>query len=61
MTRPQIRAATKDSHFTVLGFTAATGEPVMCAIIFASKELATARVLGYNASAKWQGEDHEET
>ncbi len=27
--RPQIKAATKDSHFTVLGFTAGTGEPVM--------------------------------
>ena len=60
MARPQIRAATKDSHFTVLGFTAATGEPVMCAIIFAAKELATAWVLGYDASAEWQGKDHEE-
>jgi hypothetical protein len=40
---PQIRAVTKDSHFTVLGFTAVTGEPVlMCAIIFAAKELAAA-------------------
>jgi hypothetical protein len=35
--RPQQRAATKDAHFTVLGFTAASGEPVMCAIIFAAK------------------------
>ena len=39
---PQIRAATKDSHFTVLGFTAATGEPVMCAIKFALEESAAA-------------------
>ena len=60
MARPQIRAATKDSHYTVLRFAAATGEPVMCAIIFAAKEFATAWVLGYDASAKWQGEDHEE-
>ncbi len=49
--RPQIRAATKDSHFTVLGFTAATGEPIMCAIIFAADKFAAAWVLGYNASA----------
>jgi hypothetical protein len=52
--RPQIRAATKDSHFTVLGFTAATGEPVMCAIIFA------AWVLGYDASAEWQGDEDDD-
>ena len=35
--RPQTRAATKDLHFSVLGFTAATGIPLMCAIIFAAK------------------------
>jgi hypothetical protein len=35
--RPQNRAATKDAHFTVLGFTATSGEPVMCALIFAAK------------------------
>jgi hypothetical protein len=40
--RPQIKAATKDSHFTVLGFTAATGEPVMCAIIFLQRKCAAA-------------------
>ena len=37
--RPQVKAATKESHFTVLGFTAATGKPVMCAIIFSAKEM----------------------
>jgi hypothetical protein len=37
--RPQQRAATKDSHFTVLGFTAADGNPLMCAIFFATKSL----------------------
>ena len=45
----QIRAATKDSHSRDLGFTAATGEPVMFAINFAAKELTTAWVLGCNA------------
>jgi hypothetical protein len=55
--RPQIKAATKDSHFTVLGFTAATGEPVMCAIIFSAKEMCRSWVLGLNASAPWEGDD----
>ncbi len=31
--RPQQRSATKDTHFTVLRFTAADGSPVMCTII----------------------------
>jgi hypothetical protein len=35
--RPQQRAATKDAHFTVLGFMAASEEAVMCAVIFAAK------------------------
>ena len=55
--RPQIKAATKDSHFTVLGFTAATGEPVMCAVIFAAKELRNDWVLGYNGCAPWIGNE----
>ena len=33
--QPQIRASTKDTHFTVLGFTAAKGNTVLSAIIFA--------------------------
>jgi hypothetical protein len=35
--RPQERA--KDAHFTMLGYTTASGEAVMCSIIFAAKEL----------------------
>ncbi|KAI2492615.1 hypothetical protein MHU86_21929 [Fragilaria crotonensis] len=54
--RPQIKAATKDSHFTVMGFTAATGEPVMCAIIFEAMKMCPSWVLGLNASAPWIGE-----
>jgi hypothetical protein len=56
--RPQIKASTKDSHFTVLGFTAATGEPVMCAIIFSAKEMCESWVLGFNALAPWVGDDN---
>ena len=57
--RPQVKAATKDSHFTVLGFTAATGEPVMCAIIFAAQTMCESWVLGFNASATWIGGDDD--
>ena len=55
--RPHTRAATKDSHFTVLGFTAATGIPLMCAIIFAAKELDANWVLGLDPTAEWIGND----
>lgn len=57
--RPQACAATKDSHFTVLGFTTATGHPLMCAIIFAAKELEYSWALGFDANAKWSG-DHKD-
>lgn len=58
--RPQIRAATKDSHFTVLGFTATTGQPLMCAIIFDAKELLSERwVLGFDRSALWYGGEND--
>mmetsp|Transcript_1965 Transcript_1965/g.2674 ORF Transcript_1965/g.2674 Transcript_1965/m.2674 type:complete len:192 (-) Transcript_1965:606-1181(-) len=32
-------ASVADTHFTVLGFTAGTGEPIMCAVIFAGTEI----------------------
>jgi hypothetical protein len=35
--QPQQCATMKVAHFTVLGFTAANGVPLMCAIIFAAK------------------------
>ena len=56
-TRPQIRVTTKDSHFTVLGFTTALGVPVMCSIIFAAKELHESWVLGFDATADWIGDE----
>ena len=57
--RPQACAATEDSHFTVLGFTTATGHPLMCSIIFAAKELEYSWPLGFDANAKWSG-DHDD-
>jgi hypothetical protein len=54
--RPQQRAATKDAHFTVLGFTAASGEPVMCAVIFAAKTFRDEWRTGFDPFAAWVGE-----
>jgi hypothetical protein len=36
-TTPKQMVSTSDKHFTVLGLTASTGEPVLCVIIFASE------------------------
>ena len=57
--RPQVKASTKDSHFTVLGFTAATGKAVMCAIIFSAIEMCESWVLGCNSSAPWVGNEND--
>jgi hypothetical protein len=57
--RPQQRAATKDTHFTVLGFTAATGDPVMCTIIFAAKTMQEQWRLGFDPFAEWVGEEND--
>jgi hypothetical protein len=57
--QPQMRAATKDSHFTVLGFTTATGVPSMRSVIFSAKELDQKWVLGFDATAPWVGEDDD--
>jgi len=55
--RPQIKAACKDTHFTMLGFTAASSEPVMCAVIFATKELDPTWVLGLDPFSPWVSSD----
>lgn len=53
--RPQQRSNTKDAHFTVLGFTAASGEAIMCAIIFAAKEMDPLLVHGLDPFTEWEG------
>jgi hypothetical protein len=55
--RPQLQAATKDAHFNVLGFTTATGMPLMCCVIFAAKELEGSWVLGFDSNAAWVGDE----
>jgi len=40
-----------------LGFTTATGVPLMCSIIFSAKELDEKWVFGFDASAPWAVDD----
>ena len=54
----EITTATSEAHFTVLGFTAATGEPVMCAIFFAGSELTQELQFGIDIRAPMvEGDD----
>ena len=46
--RAQVRNSFKDNHFNVLGFTAADGRPIMCAIIIAASKLKVTYVMGLN-------------
>jgi len=55
----QIYSTTKDSHFTVLGFTAASSEPVMCTITFAVKDLDPAWVMGLDPFCLWAAHDDD--
>jgi hypothetical protein len=57
--RALMRCNTKDAHFSVLGFTAATGEPIMCAIIFAAKQLDPLWITGLDPFAAWEGGERE--
>jgi hypothetical protein len=46
--RAKVRNLFKDNHFTFFGFTAAKGDPVMCAIIIAASKLKVTDVTGVN-------------
>jgi hypothetical protein len=54
--RPQQRASMKDAHFTFLGFTAASREPVMCIIIFTGKAMRNDGKTGFDPLVKWIGD-----
>ena len=41
-----------------MGFTCATGEPLMCALIFSGKELEDEWVLGHDPFVEWFGGDN---
>ena len=54
----EVTAATSVACFTVLGFTAATQEPVMCATMFAASEMTQEHQLGINTWAPMaEGDD----
>jgi hypothetical protein len=46
----------RDAHFTVLDLTAASGEPVMCTIIFAAKSMHDDWRTGFDPLVEWVGE-----
>jgi len=50
-TEPRNACSTSDAHWTTLGFTAGNGEPVLCAIIFASETLSAEERLGIDIFA----------
>ncbi len=56
---PRERATTNDTHFTVLGFTAATGEPIMCAIIVEGKTIKPEVVTGLDVFATKIGDEKD--
>lgn len=56
-TVPKESASTNSTHFTLLGFTAATGEPVMCAVIIAAKTLRPEVITGLDIFAPKEGNE----
>jgi hypothetical protein len=52
-------ATTNSNHFTVLGFTAATGEAIMCAIIVAGKTIKPEVITGLDAFASKIGNESD--
>jgi hypothetical protein len=50
-------ATTNNNHFTILGFTAATGEPVMCAIVVSGKTMKPEVITGLDVFATKNGEE----
>jgi hypothetical protein len=55
--RPQQQANMKDAHFTILGFTSETGQPLLCSIIFACKELEPMMIQGLDPFTTWERND----
>jgi hypothetical protein len=50
--RAQVKNSFKDNHFTVVGFMAADGRAVMCAIIITASKLKVTDVTGFNPLSK---------
>jgi hypothetical protein len=56
---PRESATTNNHHFTVLGFTAATGEAIMCAIIVSGKSLKPEVVTGIDVFSEKIGDESD--
>jgi hypothetical protein len=59
--RSQVRTSFKDNHFTVLGFTAGTGNAVICAIVIAASKLKVTDVTGLNPLSEDCGDYDKES
>ena len=59
-TVPKESATTNDNHFTVLGFTSASGEPIMCGIIIEGSKIRSDIVTGMDIFAKKIGEESDD-
>lgn len=49
--KAKVAVSTADAHYTVLGFTSGTGEPIMCAVIFSATEMTSDMQLGVDITA----------
>lgn len=58
---PQIKISTRDTHYTTMGLTVLTGDPVMCVVIFTGKKTNTLCETGLELSAETFGspDDHD--
>jgi hypothetical protein len=57
---PKESATTNDNHFTILGFTSATGEPVMCGVIIEGSKIQSGIVTDMDIFAQKNGDELDE-
>ncbi len=55
-TKANIKSSTNGGRFTLIGLTAASGDAVMCIIIFAAEELTYGQQMGHNIQANFEEE-----
>ena len=53
---PQLKSNAKDKHYTVLGLTALSGDPVMCVVIFAGTRENRLWETGIDSFAETEGD-----
>ena len=57
---PKEKCTTNDKHWTLLGLTAFTGQPVMCIVIFAGEKASTILETGMDIFAQVIGNEKED-